>query len=77
MARTHLGQAYVGSAGPTTFDCSGLVQYVHRQLGMIIPRTTWLQAPASRPIAKSAAMTGDIIFLDDGSHVGIYVGTGR
>jgi cell wall-associated NlpC family hydrolase len=78
VARTHLGQRYVyGAAGPTTFDCSGLVQYVHRQLGMSIPRTTWLQAPASRPIAKSAAMPGDIIFLLDGSHEGIYVGGGQ
>jgi cell wall-associated NlpC family hydrolase len=78
VARTHLGQRYVyGAAGPTTFDCSGLVQYVHHQLGMNIPRTTWLQAPASRPISRSAAMPGDVVFLLGGDHEGIYVGNGQ
>jgi cell wall-associated NlpC family hydrolase len=77
LARTHIGQPYVyGAAGPYSFDCSGLVQYVHRQAGISIPRTTETQLAAARPISKSAAQPGDIVFIGN-YHVGIYVGGGQ
>lgn len=77
LARTHIGQPYrYGAAGPSSFDCSGLVQYVHRQAGISIPRTTGSQQAAARPVSKSAAQPGDIIFIG-GYHVGIYVGGGQ
>jgi cell wall-associated NlpC family hydrolase len=78
MTRTHLGAPYVfGAAGPSTFDCSGLVQYVHRQVGISVPRTSESQAAAARPVAKAAAQPGDLIFLLNNSHVGVYVGGGQ
>jgi cell wall-associated NlpC family hydrolase len=77
FARSHIGARYVyGAAGPNTFDCSGLVQYVHRQAGLNVPRTTGAQQAAARPVAKSAAQPGDVIFIG-GYHVGIYVGGGQ
>ena len=76
-ARTHLGQRYVyGAAGPTTFDCSGLTQYVHRQVGISIPRTVASQQAVAHPVSKSSAQPGDLIFIG-GYHVGIYVGGGQ
>jgi cell wall-associated NlpC family hydrolase len=77
LARTHLGQHYVyGAAGPSSFDCSGLTQYVHRQAGITIPRTVGSQQAAARPVSKSSAQPGDLIFIG-GYHVGIYTGGGR
>jgi cell wall-associated NlpC family hydrolase len=77
LARTHIGQPYVyGAAGPYSFDCSGLVQYVHAQAGIGIPRTTDGQLAVARPVSKSAAQPGDIVFIGN-YHVGIYVGGGQ
>jgi cell wall-associated NlpC family hydrolase len=77
LARTHLGQPYhYGAAGPGSFDCSGLTQFVHRQAGISIPRTTGAQQAAARPVSKSSARPGDLIFIG-GYHVGIYVGGGQ
>ena len=38
-AQSRIGAPYrYGGAGPDAFDCSGLVTYVHRQLGIDVPR---------------------------------------
>jgi cell wall-associated NlpC family hydrolase len=77
LARTHIGARYVyGGAGPSVFDCSGLTQYVYRQAGISIPRTTGSQLAAARPVSKASAQPGDLIFFGS-YHVGIYVGGGQ
>lgn len=78
LAATHLGAPYVyGASGPSTFDCSGLVQYTYRQAGIAVPRTSYSQAVAGYPVSNSAARPGDVVILGGGSHVGIYVGGGQ
>ena len=70
-------KANSGSAAtnPTNgFDCSGFTQYVHRQVGKSIPRTTWAQWSAGTPVSTPTA--GDVIVMTSGSHVGIYMGGG-
>ena len=64
------------------FDCSGLVNYVYRDmLNLRLPRTTSelirLQGPRIQPEQLAG---GDLVFFGTGgkvSHVGIYVGEGR
>lgn len=64
------------------FDCSGLVNYVFRDmLEVRLPRTSrelfGLQGPR---IAPGQLAGGDLVFFGSGgavSHVGIYVGEGR
>lgn len=80
-ARKHLGQRYVwGAAGPTTFDCSGLVKYSYAKAGFTTPRIAADQFTAARLIPASRAVPGDLVFYHDsvGSvyHVGIYDGPG-
>jgi cell wall-associated NlpC family hydrolase len=42
MAETRTGDWYVyGAAGPSTFDCSGLVYWASHQFGVNMPRTTY------------------------------------
>ena len=49
-AYSKLGDPYVyGATGPSSFDCSGLVQAAWASAGVDIPRTTYEQAAARRP----------------------------
>jgi cell wall-associated NlpC family hydrolase len=83
-AERFLGVPYRwGGTSPTTgFDCSGFVQYVYRQLGISLPRTSEEQAHVGIPVKSLAdARPGDLLFFEPGpggpGHVGIYVGHGE
>jgi cell wall-associated NlpC family hydrolase len=77
LAAAQRGKPYRwGAAGPNAFDCSGLVQYVYKRLGVSLPRTTWGQYAALRHIGHSAMQPGDLVFLDKLGHVGVYAGYG-
>ena len=86
LARAYLGWPYAwGGASPTTsFDCSGLVQWVYGQLGVALPRTAQAQHDATDPIADADLQPGDLVFFAQTypdpnewiTHVGIYVGDG-
>ena len=77
-AYSKLGDPYVyGATGPSSFDCSGLVQAAWASAGVDIPRTTYEQAAAGYPaIPKSELEPGDLVFFNGDSHVGMYVGGG-
>jgi cell wall-associated NlpC family hydrolase len=77
LAAAQRGKPYLwGAAGPSRFDCSGLVQYVYRQLGVNIARTTWTQYASLRHVSRASIRVGDLVFLDNLNHVGIYAGWG-
>jgi hypothetical protein len=78
-ALKHIGQQYQwGAAGPTAFDCSGLVTYVYGKFGITLPHQSGQQQHQARVIPQSRAVPGDLVFYHDsvGSvyHVGIYLG---
>lgn len=81
VARQMLGSPYRdGGESPRGFDCSGLVYYSHKQLGLDVPRSSAAQYGAARPVALGALQPGDLIFFRPAgkiSHVGIYAGQGR
>ena len=73
---------YGGNTPESGFDCSGLVNYVYRDmLDMRLPRTTRdLIAMQGPRIASGELAGGDLVFFGSGgtvTHVGIYVGEGR
>jgi murein DD-endopeptidase len=77
-----LGAPYKwGGNGPTSFDCSGLVRYVHDQLGIGTPRTAAEQYAAAKPVSMKGLSPGDLLFFRIKgariSHVAIYTGEGR
>jgi murein DD-endopeptidase len=81
VATDQLGTPYrYGGSKPGGFDCSGLVEYSYAKAGLIVPRTSFEQYRAARPIDISDARPGDLLFFRYDrkiSHVGIYLGEDR
>ena len=74
-ATRYVGVPYVyGGTTPAGFDCSGFVQYVYRQNGIELPRTSGAQASVGVPVSLANARPGDIVTW--GYHSGIYAGNG-
>jgi cell wall-associated NlpC family hydrolase len=80
IAAAQTGKPYVfAAAGPSTFDCSGLTEYVFAQVGVSLPHNADAQKSYGVGVSASAALPGDlVVFLDGGYgyHVGIYAGNG-
>lgn len=80
IAARYVGVPYVyGGESPSGFDCSGFSQYVFKQVGISLPRTSSQQYAAVTQISRSEAKPGDLVFfLSGGSvyHLGIYAGGG-
>lgn len=76
-ARTRTGDWYAwGGNGPSTFDCSGLVVWSAKQLGIALPRTTYdLLAGGPHLYPVSSPRPGDLAFFGPG-HVELYVSPG-
>lgn len=82
----YLGVPYVwGGSTPAGFDCSGLTQYVYREIGISIPRNSRAQFTVGAyipPDRVDLLLPGDLVFFGYGGdpgrvhHVGIYVGEG-
>lgn len=73
---------YGGNTPESGFDCSGLVNYVFRDmLALNLPRTSRELAAMQGPrIEPQRLAAGDLVFFGDKGnvwHVGIYVGEGR
>jgi cell wall-associated NlpC family hydrolase len=73
---------YGGNTPEGGFDCSGLVNYVFRDmLDLQLPRTSRALADYQGPrIPPDRLATADLVFFGRGgsvTHVGIYVGEGR
>ena len=66
-----------GAEGPSAFDCSGLVEYTLKKLGISFPRTSGEQYRASKHVSNPKP--GDLVFFGPGGsdHVGVYTGNGE
>lgn len=75
-ACSRIGCPYVwGAEGPDSFDCSGLVTWAYRQLGIELPHQSEVQmARATRVVSVSEARPGDVLWRY--GHVGIAGGYG-
>jgi cell wall-associated NlpC family hydrolase len=87
-ARSYLGSNYrLGTEGPRTFDCSGLIYRIFADAGelpriggMRIRARGYMQYFVSRGrFTKDAseARPGDLVVYNRGSHIGVYVGEGK
>ncbi|MFF4474578.1 NlpC/P60 family protein [Streptomyces sp. NPDC001599] len=77
-ATAQIGKPYQwGAEGPKSYDCSGLTSQAWVSAGQTIPRTSQQQWKQLRHVDVEDMRPGDlIIYFDDASHVGMYVGDG-
>jgi len=77
-AITREGDPYVwGAAGPSAFDCSGLVVWAYAQEGIALPHFTGDLWNSGVHVTRADLEPGDLVFFfTDISHVGIYIGDG-
>ena len=77
-ALTRVGSPYSwGAAGPSAFDCSGLVMWAFQQAGISLPHSSQALASGGQPVSRGDLQPGDVVnFYSDASHTGIYVGDG-
>lgn len=67
-----------GGASPAAgFDCSGLVSWAYRQLGVELPHSSYALYDRGRRVARSRLKAGDLLFFFGLGHVGLYLGNGR
>ena len=77
-AVSKIGSPYVyGAAGPSAFDCSGLVYWSHQQAGQTIPRDSYGQLGGGTHVDAANIQPGDVVIYNGGGHAGIYVGGGQ
>jgi cell wall-associated NlpC family hydrolase len=66
-----------GAAGPSTFDCSGLVVWAFAQAGRPgLPHSTYSLIGMGVEVPMDQAQVGDLVFTNNAGHMGIYVGGG-
>lgn len=75
-AMSRIGCPYIwGAEGPDSFDCSGLVTWAYRQVGISLPHQSEAQySAAARVVSVSEARPGDVLWRY--GHVGIAVSAG-
>lgn len=70
------GKSYVyGANSASAVDCSSFTQQVLAAMGKSIPRTTYAQAAAGTQVSNP--QPGDLVFFNNYSHVGVYIGGGQ
>lgn len=72
-----------GNSPATSFDCSSLMQWAFKKIGVNLPRTAQEQYNAVQKISASELKAGDLVFFTGTynagrpvTHVGMYVGNG-
>jgi len=70
-----------GSSPEAGFDCSGLVGYVFRTIGIDLPRVSRAMASSGTAVDDRTSLAeGDLVFFGKRGqvdHVGIYIGQGK
>ena len=84
IAEQQRGKRYAyGAAGPSAFDCSGLVLYAYRKAGVAsrlggghsgYSMLAW--GRAHHLVSSSNPQVGDVVIYGNGAHAAIYIGRG-
>jgi cell wall-associated NlpC family hydrolase len=79
FALRQVGKAYIyATAGPVTFDCSGLTKAAYAQIRLGLPHFSGAQLHLGTPVAPEALRPGDLLTYgpDGAEHVTMYIGDG-
>lgn len=67
-----------GGMSPSSgFDCSGLVSWAYRHVGVTLPHSSYALYHVGRRVSRSRMKAGDVLFFSGLGHVGLYLGKGR
>ncbi len=83
VALEQVGKPYQwAGAGPSSFDCSGLVMYAWAHAGVSLPHYSVAQYEDTTRISAGQLQPGDLVFYDTGDgaqpgHVTMYIGHGE
>ncbi|MFF1701331.1 NlpC/P60 family protein [Streptomyces sp. NPDC058252] len=79
VAMKYLGVKYVwGGNTPKGFDCSGLIQFSFKQIGVSLPRVASQQQKAGKPVKLGQERAGDLLFNGNPAHhVVMCIGNGK
>ena len=83
FAQAQLGEPYKwGGAGPSSWDCSGLVMKAWGAAGVTFPHSASAQFSQSKRVSVGSIQRGDLVFWSNGSaksiyHVAMYLGGGK
>ena len=78
-AMSKIGSPYrYGATGPNAFDCSGLISWAYKKVGVSLPRTSRAMSKVGTPVSRDQLQPGDLVFFyKPVSHVGIYIGNNK
>ncbi|MGH3546071.1 MAG: C40 family peptidase, partial [Mycobacteriales bacterium] len=79
FALAQQGKSYMhGTAGPGSYDCSGLTMAAWRAAGVSLPHSAKLQYGRVKKVSRSQMQPGDLIFYGSPiHHVAMYIGNGK
>ncbi|MCR1955149.1 C40 family peptidase [Clostridioides mangenotii] len=83
LAKSKVGYDYVwGATGPNSFDCSGLMLWLFKQVGINLPRTAEQQSHKGTNISYDNRKAGDVICYHTAgyaktTHIALYIGDGK
>lgn len=64
-----MGKPYLwGAVGPSSYDCSGLVQTAFRAAGVTMPRVSRQQAQVGMRVSRPDVRAGDLVFYGNPVH---------
>ena len=59
------------------FDCSGLVYWAYRRVGVEVPHSSYALYGTGRRVARAKIEPGDVLVFSGLGHVGLYLGGGK
>jgi SLT domain-containing protein/cell wall-associated NlpC family hydrolase len=80
IAEKYLGTPYKwgGGSPQTGFDCSGLMQFAFKQIGVSLPRTAAQQQKVGKAVPMNQVRAGDLMFVGNPAHhVVLCIGNGK
>jgi cell wall-associated NlpC family hydrolase len=64
-AMSKVGSSYgSAAAGPSSFDCSGLVMWALRQAGVSVPHSSFAQYGLGQSVSRDQIQAGDLVFFN-------------
>ena len=76
-AGMHGGRYVYGGLSYRATDCSGLVLLSYKQIGINLPHSANGYWSKGKAVSRSNLKAGDIIIMNGGSHVGLYIGNSK